>query len=130
MAEDATRQLELRLVPAEGAPDAALFDDLVRLIQQGVATAPKQAPQVATTGSFIAPADKSQNALEAKVCSRIDEASKASEAAVAKRAEVAQRPDGDTQLADEALAAAQDVVAAVQRMLLRGIAVRVPEETK
>jgi hypothetical protein len=130
MTEDAKHKLELRLVPAEGAPDAALFDDLVRLIKQGVATAPKQAPQVTTTGSFIAPPDNSQNALEAKICSRIDEASKASETAVAKRAEVAKQPDGDSQLANESLAAAQDVVAAVQRLLLRGIRVQVPEDAK
>ena len=39
MAEDAKQKLELRFVPAEGEPDPALLDDLVRLIKQGIATA-------------------------------------------------------------------------------------------
>ena len=71
MSEDAKQKLDIRLVPAEGAPDAALFDDLVRLIKQGVLTAPKQAPQVSTTSEFVAPPDNSQNALETKTKHRI-----------------------------------------------------------
>ncbi|HEY1190668.1 MAG TPA: hypothetical protein VGE74_23755 [Gemmata sp.] len=130
MAEDAKQKLELRLVPAEGAPDPVLFDDLVKLIRQGIATAPKQAPQVSTSGAFVSPPDNSQNALETQIKHRIEQASNASLADIAKRAEVAKQPDGDARLADEALAAAQEVVAAVQRMLLRGIAVRVPEDAK
>lgn len=130
MPEDAKQKLDLRLVPAEGQPDAALLDDLVRLIKQGVATAPKDAPQVGTAGEFVAPADNSQNALEAKIRYRIDEASKASEADVAKRAEIAKQPDGEQKLAEESLAAAQNVVAAVQRAIIRGIAIRVPDDAK
>src|SRR4051812_3796664 len=121
MSEEATRKLDIRLVPAEGEPNAALFDDLVRLIKQGVVTAPKQAPQVRTTGQFVAPQDNSQNALETKIKHRIEQASRASEADVAKRAETAKQPDGEAKLAEESLAAAQNVVAAVQRALLRGI---------
>ncbi len=130
MSEDATRKLDIRLVPAEGEPDAALLDDLVRLIKQGIVTAPKQAPQVITTGEFTAPADNSQNALETKIKHRIEQASVASEADVAKRAEMAKQPDGEAKLAEEALAAAQGVVAAVQRAIIRGVAVRVPEDAK
>ncbi len=127
MPEDAKLQLDVRLVPAEGEPDPALLDDLVRLIKQGIVTAPPQAPQVSTNGEFHAPPDNSQNALQAKVIKRIDEASKASEADVAKRAETAKQPDGEQKLADKSLAAAQNVVAAVQRAIIRGIAVRVPD---
>ena len=123
MPEEATRKLDIRLVPAEGAPDAALLDDLVRLIKQGVVTAPKQAPQVSTTGEFVTPPDNSQNALETKIKHRIAQASVASEADVAKRAETAKLPDGEAKLAEESLAAAQNVVAAVQRAVLRGIVV-------
>ncbi len=127
MAEDAKLKLEVRLVPAEGEPNAALFDDLVRLIRQGAATVSNQAPPVSTAGEFVAPADKSQNELEAKVRSRIEQASAASQADVAKRAEVAQQPDGESKLADEALEAAANVVAAVYRLLHHGVAVRVPD---
>jgi hypothetical protein len=125
--EDAKQKLDIRLVPAEGEPDAALLDDLVRLIKQGVFTAPKQAPQVSTAGAFVAPADNSQSALENKITSRIDQASRTSEADVAKRAEIAKQPDGEQKLAEESLAAAQNVVAAVQRAIIRGIAVNVPD---
>ncbi|AWM42011.1 hypothetical protein GobsT_68470 [Gemmata obscuriglobus] len=130
MAEDAKQKFELRLVPAEGRPDPVVFDDLVKLIRQGIATAPKQAPQISTAGEFSAPSDGSQNALETQVRHRIEQVSNLSVADVAKRAEIAKQPDGEVQLADEALAAAQEVVAAVQRMLLRGIAVQVPPDTK
>ena len=130
MPEDAKQRLDIRLVPAEGEPDAALLDDLVRLIKQGVLTAPKQAPQVSTAGAFTAPPDNSQNALEAKVKNRIAQASAASMADVAKRAETANLPDGEAKLAEEALTAAQGVVAAVQRAIIRGITVRVPEDAK
>lgn len=127
MAEEAKQKLDLRLVPAEGESDAALLDDLVRLIKQGSATAPKQAPQVGTAGEFAAPPDNSQNALETRIKHRVEQASNASEADVAKRAEVAQRPDGEQKIAEEALAAAQNVVAAVQRAVLRGIAINAPD---
>lgn len=127
MPEDAKLKLDIRLIPAEGTPDAVLLDDLVRLIKQGVVTAPKQAPQISTAGEFVVPADNSQNALETRIKHRIEQASNASEADVAKRAEVAQQPDGEQKLAEEALAAAQDVVTAVQRAVLRGIAVKVPD---
>lgn len=130
MPEDAKQRLDIRLVPAEGAPNAALFDDLARLIKQGVLTAPKQAPQVSTAGEFTAPLDNSQNALEAKIKNRIAQASAASMADVAKRAETAKLSDGEAQIVEETLAAAQGVVAAVQRAILRGITVRVPEDAK
>jgi len=127
MPEDAKQKLDIRLVPAEGEPDALLLDDLVRLIKQGIVTAPKQAPQVSTAGEFVASQDNSQNALESKIKHRIEQASEASKVDVAKRAEIAKQPDGEQKLAEEALAAAQNVVATVQRAILRGIAVQVPE---
>lgn len=127
MPENARIKLDLRLVPAEGEPDPALLDDLVRLVRQGIVTAPKDIPQVSTAGEFHPPADNSQNDLEAKITHRIEQASQASQAAVAKRAEIAAQPDGEDQLAAEVLDAAREVVAAVQRAMIRGIAVRVPE---
>ncbi|HVL12720.1 MAG TPA: hypothetical protein VM529_09150 [Gemmata sp.] len=127
MAEDAKLKLDVRLVPAEGEPDPALFDDLVRLIKQGIATAPKDVPQVTTAGEFHTPPDNSQNAIETRTKHRIEQASKASEADVTKRAETAKLPDGEQKLAEESLAAAQNVVAAVQRALIRGITIRIPE---
>ncbi len=126
MSDDAKLKLDLRLVPAEGEPDAALLDDLIRLIRQGIVTAPKDVPQANTAGEFHPPADNSQNALETKIKHRIEQASKASEAEVAKRAEVAKQPDGEAKLAAESLEAARGVVAAVQRAIIRGVAVHVP----
>ena len=128
MPEDAKQKLDVRLVPAEGEPDAALLDDLVRLVKQGALTAPPQAERASTAGTFIAPPERT--ALENKIISSIDQASRASEADVAKRAEVAKQPDGEAKLAEEALAAAQGVVAAVQRAVIRGVTVRVPEDAK
>jgi hypothetical protein len=125
--EDAKQKLDIRLVPAEGEPDAVLLDDLVRLIKQGIVTAPKDVPQVSAAGEFVAPTDNSQNALETRIKHRIEQASNASEADVAKRAEVAKQPDGEQKLAEESLVAAQNVVAAVQRAIIRGIAVNVPD---
>ena len=127
MAEDAKLKLDVRLVPAEGEPDPALLDDLVRLIKQGIATAPKDVPQVTTAGEFHTPPDNSQNAIETRIKHRIEQASKASEADVTKRAETAKLPDGEHKLAEESLAAAQNAVAAVQRAIIRGITIRVPE---
>jgi hypothetical protein len=127
MPEDVKQKLDIRLVPAEGEPDATLLDDLVQLIKQGIVTAPEQAPQVNTTGEFVVPPDHSQNALESKIKHRIEQASEASKVDVAKRAEIAKQPDGEQKLAEEALAAAQNVVAAVQRAIIRGIAIQVPE---
>jgi hypothetical protein len=127
MPEDAKLKLEIRLRPAEGEPNAALLDDLVRLIQQGIVTAPKGVPQVNTAGKFVAPPDNSQNAVESKIKHRIEQASEASQADVAKRNEIAKQPDSEQKLAEEALAAAQNVVAAVQRAMMRGIVVQVPE---
>lgn len=127
MPEDAKLKLDVRLVPTEGEPDSALLDDLVRLIKQGIVTVPLQAPQVGTAGEFHTPSDNSQIALETRIKHRIAQASVESQADVAKRAETAKQPDGEQKIADEALAAAQNVVAAVQRAIIRGIAVRVPD---
>jgi|GEM_PF-6361768 len=131
MSEDAKQKLDIRLVPAEGAPpDAALLNDLVRLIKQGIVTTPKDAPQVSTAGEFVTPPDNSQNALESKIKHRIEQASEASKADVAKRAEIATQSGGEQKLAEESLAAAQNVVVAVQRAILRGITIHVPDEMK
>lgn len=127
MSEPAKLQLDVRLVPAEGKPDAALLDDLVRLIQQGVATAPKDWQRIDSTGTFEPPPDNSQNDLEAKVRHDIEQASLASQSVIENRAETAKQPDGEVKLAEEALEAARQVVAAVQRAMIRGVGLRLPE---
>lgn len=131
MAEDARLKLELRLVPTDGQPpNAALFDDLIRLIRQGIVTAPIGVPQVNTSGEFHTPPDNSQNNLEAKVKHRIEQASADSRVAFEKRKELASQPDREAKLAAEALEAAQRVVSAVQRAMIRGIAVQLPDENQ
>jgi hypothetical protein len=130
MVEDAKLKLELRLVPIAGEPNAAVFDDLIRLIQQGIVTAPKDVPQVHTTGEFQLPTDNSQNDLEAKIKHSIEQASADSRAAVEKRVELAAQPDGEAKLAAESLEAAQGVVAAVQRAIIRGVVVQVPDDNQ
>ena len=126
MADDARLKLDLRLSPA-GEPDPAVLDDLIRLIRQGVATVPPSAPKVADPGECRPPDPGELGGLEQAVRSRIEQASAANQADVARRADLAAKPDAAPQLADEARAAAEQVVAAVQRAVLRGVAVRVPD---
>jgi hypothetical protein len=128
MAEDARLNLKLRLVPSRGEPDAALFDDLVRLIKEGILIAPKDVPQVNATGDFHLPNDQSQAKLETGIRHRIDQASAASQSLVEKRKEVLAQPDGEAKLATESLEAAQGVVSAVQRAIIRGIVVQVDKD--
>lgn len=132
MADEPRLKLELRVGPADSPPDVAVLDDLVRLIRQGVTTAPKAAPQVADGPGFRQPTPDEQRDLRdltSKVEHRIEQASAASVAAVARRAEVAAQPDGAAKLADESLKAAERVVSAVGRAVLRGVAVRVADAT-
>jgi hypothetical protein len=131
MPEVAKLQLDVRLVPAEGTPDPVLLDDLVRLIQQGIVTASKDLPGIDSSGEFQSPPDNSQNDLEAKVRHDVEQASRDSQSAIEKRAATAKQPDGEAGLAEESLEAARQVVAAVQRAMIRGVGVRLPEaETK
>ncbi|HUR54126.1 MAG TPA: hypothetical protein VMZ71_08340 [Gemmataceae bacterium] len=130
MPDVAEKQLDLRLVPAEGPPDPQVLDDIIRLIKQAVVTLPKDAPQLAAEGELRPPTPDEQpevNAAEAKIKHRIEQASRESQAFVEKRAETAVQPDGEQKLAEESLKAARRVVSAVQRAILRGVAVRVPE---
>lgn len=133
MADDAKLKLTFRLVPADGRPaDPVVLDDIVRLIRQAVATAPKEAPTVAAPADgFREPTpDEAQTlrSLEAKIENRIQQASAASQKAVEQRAETALQPDGPEKLAAESLVAAQRVVSAVQRAILQRVAVTAPEE--
>jgi hypothetical protein len=128
MAEDAKLKLELRLVPTEGEPNAALFDDLIRLIQQGILTAPQGITQIETSGEFLPPTDKSLGKLETGIKSRIDQNCTASQSLVEKRKEIAGQLDGEAKLATESLEAAQVVVSAVRRAIIRGIAVQVSDD--
>ena len=131
MANEPEIELRLRLVPAEGPADPQVIDDLIRLIQQGVATAPKQAPLIATDTELHEPTEDQKRDLSnvvVQVKHRIEQASNDSQEAVAKRNELAKQPDGEAKLREEALAAAEQVVAAVQRAILQGVLPRVPED--
>src|ERR1700722_4850685 len=125
MTEDAKLKLELRVIPTTGEPDAAVFDDLIRLIQQGILTAPKGVTQVSNSGEFIPPADKSQSKLETVIRHRIEQTSAESRTAFEKRKEIETRPESEAKMVTESLEAAQGVVSAVQRAMIRGIAVQV-----
>lgn len=130
MPEVAELQLDLRLVPADAPPNPQVLDDIVRLIQQAIATLPKDAPQLVVERPLDSPAAAERtetNAAEAKIKHRIEQASRESQALVEKRAETAALPDGEQKLAEESLKAAQNVVSAIQRAILRGVAVSVPE---
>ena len=129
MADDARFKLELRLSPVNGAPDPLILDDIIRLIQQGILTARKDAPQITDPLEFHSPApgNEEARALVSNIRSRIEKASAESQAAVDKRAAVAATPDSEQPLADEARRAAEYVVAAVQRAILRGVKVRVSD---
>jgi hypothetical protein len=130
--DDAKLRLDLRLVPADDRPaDPVVLDDIVRLIRQAVVTAPEEAPKVTEPAEgFRQPsADENRDlrSLESRIKNRIEQASAESQAVIEKRAETAKQPDGEPRLKDEALRAAEQVVSAVQRAILRGVAVRVPE---
>jgi hypothetical protein len=126
---DAKLKLSLRLAPADDRPaDPVVIDDIIRLIKQAVATVPKDSPAVtAPADGFHPPTGEELRELDTKTQHRIEQASAASRAAVEQRAETAAQPDGDQKLAAEALAAAERVVSAVQRAVLRNVAVRVPD---
>jgi hypothetical protein len=131
MAELASQKLQMRLTPAEGEPDAALLDDVIRLVKQAVATPPATV-SAAATGEFYPPTDeerKSLTGLESKIKHRIEQASAESRALVTQRAELLQQPDGEQKAREAALIAAQQVVSAVHRAMLRGVVVNTPEPT-
>jgi hypothetical protein len=123
MAADARLKLELRLIPTEGEPNAALFDDLIRIIQRGIVTAPKDVPHVIASEEFQLPTGKSQNHLEANIKHRIEQASADSRKAVEKQ------QDDEAKRADESLEVARQGVAAVQRAIIRGVVVQVFDDT-
>lgn len=125
MSDEAQIQLTLRLTPADDKPaDPLVFDDIVRLIRQAIATAPKQVPTVmAPSGGFRKPrgeGEQRSRGLETRIKHRIEQASAASEAAVEKRLEVGDEPN-------QSLEAAQQLISAVQRALLQSVVLRLPE---
>jgi hypothetical protein len=128
MADEAKLKLGMRLSPANGVPDPVILDDIIRLVRQGILTAPKQAPQIADPLEFRPPdeGEEEVRALESRIRSRIQKASVESQAAVEKRTALAATPGSEQQLADEARRAAEYVVAAVQGAILRGVKVQVP----
>ena len=131
MADDPDRMLEYRVVPADAPPDHQVIDDLIRLVRQGITTASDQYPQVPDGSGLRKPCPDEQRDLtpvEAKIKHRIEQASQDSQAAVAERVKLAAQPDADQKLADEARKAAELVVSAVQRALLRGVRVQVPAD--
>lgn len=132
MADDARLKLDLRLNPVTGDPNPVVIDDIIRLIKQGILTAPKEAPQISDPPEFPPPDPENTKAqtLVSNIRSRIEKASAESQAAVDKRAAVAATPNSEQQLADEARRAAEGVVAAVQRAILRGVKVRLSDKSR
>jgi len=131
VADDAELKLTFRLVPTDDQPaDPAVLDDIIRLLRQAHATLPPDAPRVTRPADgFVAP-DESHpgaRALESKIKHRVEQDSAASQSLVDQRARIAQQPDGNRRLADEALAAAQRVVAAAQAAMFRGTIARLPD---
>lgn len=131
MADDTQLKLTFRLVPADDRPAVpVVLDDIVRLINQAIATDAKDAPRVADPDDgFREPGPEERRGLrglESRIENRIQESSAAAQATVEQRAQTASQPDGDQKLADEALAAAERIIAAVHRALLSKVAVRVP----
>lgn len=124
--DDAKLKLGFRLVPVARPADAVVLDDIVRLIRQAAATAPKQAAVVSEpAGGFREPTEdesRTLRGLEAKIENRIQEASGASQSAVEKRAVTGDQPDAS-------LKAAEALVGAVQRAIIRHVTVRVPDPT-
>lgn len=131
MTHDAAQKLELRLVPADGAkPDYQVFDDIVRLIRQAHAVTSPQVARVTAAGEFRRPdGEETQEARElvSQVQHDIEQASENSQADVAKRAEVAQHPDAANQVATQARLAAEQLLSAVGRALIRGVDVHAPD---
>lgn len=131
MAELASLKLRFRLTPSEGEPDAALLDDLIRLVKQAVATPPTAVIE-SVSGDFHPPTDDVRKALaglDSQIKHRIEQASAESRQLVEQRAALVQQPDGEQKARDGALAAAQQVVSAVHRAMLRGVIVSTPEPT-
>lgn len=131
MTEPATMKLELRLAPTAGEPNAEVLDDLVKLIRQAVATAPPDSPDASTEDGFRSPEpdeQKSLRGLESRIKHRIEQAVGTSEKLIGQREAVTAQPDATAKLADEAVHAANAVVAAVQRAKLRGVIVTTPSD--
>jgi hypothetical protein len=129
MTHDPDRKLELRLVAVDSPADPQVLDDLIRLVRQGLATTSKDMPRVGDGPGFRPPTADERNTaadLEAKIKHRIEQ-NPDSHGSLARRAELTSQPDHEQKLADEVRKAAEYVAAAVQRALLRGVAVRVPD---
>lgn len=128
MAELACLKLLFRLTPSEGEPDAALLDDLIRLVKQAVAT-PPTADIVPVSSDFHPPTDDERKALaglDSQIKHRIEQASADSRSLVEQRSALLHQPDGEQQSREAALLAAQQVVSAVHRAMLRGVIVNTP----
>ena len=131
MSQEADRKLFLQLVAAELPPDSVVLDDLIRLIRQALITAPVNSPQLAVPLSFRKPDldEKREHAsLEATIKHRIEQASEHSRPMVEARAQLASQPDSADKLAEQSRKAAERVIAAVQRAILRGVKVTIPDD--
>lgn len=129
MANDTAVALALQLVPVEGEPDPQLLDDLIRLVKQAIVTF----PQRVASPPAVRPATDEERlpliGLESKIKHHIEQASAASRTLVEQRAALAQLPDAEAKLAKESRMKAQQVIAAVQRAMMKGIVVKIPDST-
>lgn len=127
MIDDSDIKLTLQLTPAEGEPDPQLLDDLIRLVKQAILTSPQQIP---SGGDFESPSESNGKpllGLESKIKHHIEQASAASRTLVEQRVALAQQPDADAKLAEDSRQKAQQVISAVQRAMMRGINVTIPD---
>lgn len=127
MPTTASQKFEIRLAPKEGEPDALVFDDVILLIQQAVVTASPQVEVPTVYGEFVKPdATELIALLDSKIKHRIEQASTESRKLAEARAAKSSQPDSESQLAQESLDAASNVISAVQRAMIRGIHVSIP----
>jgi len=130
MVTAAAQKFEIRLAPKEGEPDALVFDDIIRLIQQAVVTASPQIKVPSIRGEFVRSSEENQPSvrqLDSSIKHRIEQASADSRKLVEAREEIAQQPNSEPQLAQESLDAAANLIAAVQRAMIRGLRISIPE---
>jgi len=128
MADDAELMVELKLVPMEQPADSLVLDDIVCLIRQAIATAPENAPKVATPiQGFRDFTDECRATLldfESRTVERIREASTNSRLAVESRKLRVDLPGAKQMLAEDSLTAAANLVSAVQGAIYRRVSVR------
>jgi hypothetical protein len=132
MPDVAAHKFEIRLAPTEGEADPVLIDDILRLIRQAIATASPQVEVPAMNGEFTKPDEEEQQSLrqlDSSIKHRIEQASAESRTLVEARAAKAAQPVSEAEIAEESIDAAANLVSAVQRAMIRGLRITVPDSS-